>query len=175
MRRREKMTKKLRNITTKSLEVLAGASLLAMVILTTWQVFTRYLLHSPSSWSEELVSYLFAFASLFGAAIVSGERNHMNIPVLVEKMNHKLQILFGVLAEIVALIFAGAILIYGGVKISTLAMGQMTSALSVPIGIFYVVMPVTGILILLYSVLNIIEIIKGDITPLPSHEESEDK
>ena len=169
------MTKKLRNITTKSLEVLAGASLLAMVILTTWQVFTRYLLHSPSSWSEELVSYLFAFASLFGAAIVSGERNHMNIPVLVEKMNHKLQILFGVLAEIVALIFAGAILIYGGVKISTLAMGQMTSALSVPIGIFYVVMPVTGILILLYSVLNIIEIIKGDITPLPSHEESEDK
>ena len=78
--------KTLRNVLTKLLNVLAGVSFIAMVVLTCWQVFTRYVLQNPSSWSEELVSYLFAWASLLGASLVTGERGHMNIPILVEKM-----------------------------------------------------------------------------------------
>ena len=46
----------------------------------------------------------------------------------------------------------------------------MTSSLGISIGVFYVVMPVAGVLILLYSVLNIIGILKGELTPLPSEE-----
>ena len=52
--------KQLRNALTHLLNGLAGLSFLAMVVLTCWQVVTRYLLQNPSSWSEELVSYLFA-------------------------------------------------------------------------------------------------------------------
>ena len=77
--------KKLRNLLNTILRGLAGISFLAMVVLTCWQVFTRYILKSPSTWSEELVSYLFAWASLMGAAIVTSERGHMNIPILVER------------------------------------------------------------------------------------------
>ena len=29
-----------------------------MTLLTCWQVFTRYVLNNPSTWSEELVGYL---------------------------------------------------------------------------------------------------------------------
>lgn len=50
--------KQLRKQLTKLLNGLAGISFLAMVILTCWQVFTRYILKNPSTWSEELVSYL---------------------------------------------------------------------------------------------------------------------
>ena len=52
---------KVRNTLSNVLNVLAGGSFLAMVVLTCWQVFTRYILQNPSSWSEELVSYLFAW------------------------------------------------------------------------------------------------------------------
>ena len=166
---------KLRKCVNQTLEILAGGSLLAMVVLTSWQVITRYLFKNPSTWSEELVSYLFAFASLFGAAIVSGERNHMNIPILIERMGHKMQIVYGILGELVAAVFSLAILMYGGIKISMLAMGQMTSSLHLPIGVFYIVMPVTGVLILLYSVLNIIEIAKGKIAPLPPYTKENEK
>ena len=48
----------LRKLLDQVLHVLAGGSFLAMVALTCWQVFTRYILKNPSSWSEELVSYL---------------------------------------------------------------------------------------------------------------------
>ena len=59
----------LRKVLTGLLNILAGGSFLVMVALTCWQVFTRYVLGSPSSWSEELVSYMFAWMSLLGASI----------------------------------------------------------------------------------------------------------
>ena len=63
--------KQLRNALTHLLNGLAGVSFLAMVVLTCWQVVTRYLLQNPSSWSEELVSYLFAWMALLGASLVT--------------------------------------------------------------------------------------------------------
>jgi TRAP-type C4-dicarboxylate transport system permease small subunit len=64
-----------------------------------------------------------------------------------------------ILAEVIAFLFAAIILVYGGIQITTLAMGQMTSALGVPIGIFYIVLPVSGVLNIAYTVLNIIDIL----------------
>lgn len=156
--------KQVRNFLNKVLDVLAGASFLAMVALTCWQVFTRYLLKNPSSWSEELVSYLFAWMSLFGASIVVGERGHMNIPILVEKMGDNARRALAIFAEIVAFAFSAVILVYGGVQITSLAMGQMTSSLGVPIGVFYIVLPLSGIINLVYTVLNIIGIANGSIS-----------
>lgn len=62
--------KQLRSILNQILNVLAGVSFLAMVALTCWQVFTRYILQHPSSWSEELVSYLFAWMALLGLSLI---------------------------------------------------------------------------------------------------------
>ena len=153
----------LRKLLNTILNVLAGTSFLAMVLLTCWQVFTRYILGNPSSWSEELVAYLFAWSSLFGAALVTGERGHMNIPILVEKMNPGVQKVLAIFGELVACTFAVVILLYGGVQIVSLAMGQMTSSLGVPVGVFYIMLPVCGVLNLIYTVLNIIDIANGNI------------
>lgn len=150
--------KQLRKYLNYALNILAGGSFLAMVLLTCWQVFTRYVLQNPSSWSEEMVSYLFAWMSLFGASIVVGERGHMNIPILVERMGTKGRKFFAIFAELVACVFAGVILVYGGLQITNLAMGQMTSSLGIPVGIFYVVLPLSGVLNIIYTILNIVDI-----------------
>ena len=149
----------LRKFLNRTLHVLAGVSFLAMVALTCWQVFTRYILQNPSSWSEELVSYLFAWMSLLGASIVVGERGHMNIPIVVERMGEKGRKFFSIFSEIVACLFAGVILVYGGIQITSLAMGQMTSALGLPIGVFYIVLPLSGVINMIYTILNIIDIV----------------
>ena len=154
--------KELRKVLNKILNVLAGVSLLAMVVLTCWQVFTRYVLKNPSSWSEELVSYLFAWASLLGASLITGERGHMNIPVIVERMSGKMHKFFGIIGELIAFAFSSIILVYGGISITKLAMGQMTSSLGVAVGVFYVVLPLCGVLNMVYTVLNIVDISKGN-------------
>lgn len=163
----------LRKILNSVLNILAGGSFLAMVALTCWQVFTRYILKDPSPWSEELVSYLFAWMSLFGASIVVGERGHMNIPIVVERMGEKAQKGFAIFAEIVAFLFAAVILVYGGVQITSLAMGQMTSSLGVAIGVFYIVLPVSGVINMIYTILNIIGILNGSIKATAAEAEKE--
>ena len=151
--------KAFRNGITRALNVLAGVSFLAMVILTCWQVLTRYVLKDPSTWSEERVGYLFAWMSLMGASLVTCGRGHMNIPILVEKCSVGVQKILNCLGELIAFLFSAVILTFGGFQITSLAMGQMTSSLGVPIGIFYIVLPLCGILNMIYTILNIIDIL----------------
>lgn len=151
----------IRKLLNKFLNFLAGVSFAAMVILTCWQVFTRYILKNPSPWSEELVSYLFAWMALIGASVVTGERGHMNIPIVVDKMGDKSKKVFLIIAEIIAFLFSAVILVYGGVKITSLAMGQLTSSLGVAIGWFYIVLPLCGVLNMIYSLFNVVDICRG--------------
>mgnify|MGYP000136263641 FL=1 len=152
---------KIKTVLTKALNGVAGMSFIVMVALTCWQVFTRYVLKNPSTWSEELVSYLFAWMSLLGASIVTSESGHMNIPVLVDRLNPQMRSYMRILHELIALLFSLTILVYGGWQISRLAMGQMTSSLGVPVGIFYFVMPLCGVLNIIYTIINIAEIAKN--------------
>ena len=153
--------KHVRVVLNTVLAVLGGGSFAVMVALTCWQVFTRYVLGAPSTWSEELVGYLFAWMALFGACLVTGERGHMNIPILGDMAPGAGKKALLCLAEIIAFLFSAVILVYGGLRITKLAMGQMTSALGVPVGVFYAVLPLCGGINLLYTAMNLVEIIRN--------------
>ena len=82
----------------------------------------------------------------------------MNIPIVTDHFTPGIQKLLAIFGELIAFAFSLIILVYGGIKITSLAMGQMTSALGVTVGVFYVVMPLCGILNMIYTVLNIVHI-----------------
>ena len=164
---------KLRKALDKLLSVLAGGSMAVMVILTTYQVITRYIFKAPSTWSEELVGYLFGWSTMFGATIVSGERGHMRIPINIDRFSPTLRKAFHIFGEVLAFLFSATILVFGGYQVSNLAMGQQTSSLGVAVGVFYWVMPICGVVILRYSVMNIIGIANGSINLDASDEATE--
>ena len=164
---------KLRKALDKLLSVLAGGSMAVMVILTRYQVITRYIFKAPSTWSEELVGYLFGWSTMVGATIVSGERGHMRIPIIIDRFSPTLRKAFHIFGEVIAFLFSATILVFGGYQVSNLAMGQQTSSLGVAVGVFYWVMPICGVVILLYSVMNIIGIANGSINLDASDEATE--
>ena len=106
-----------------------------------------------------------------GASLITSERGHMNIPVVVERLPLPAKKAFAILAELVGFLFSAVILVYGGVQITSLAMGQMTSSLGVAIGVFYIVLPLSGALNMIYTAMNIRDIWTGTIPPLPVSEE----
>lgn len=116
---------KLRNTLNKVLNLLAGLSMTVMVVLTTYQVIVRYIFNSPSTWSEELVGYLFGWSTMLGATIVSGERGHMNIPVLVDRFNPIMRKAFHIFAEVIAFLFSVIILVYSVLNIIGIANGSI--------------------------------------------------
>ena len=151
--------KQLRNIIDIVMRGLNAAAMAFLTLLVIWQVFTRYILNHPSTWSEELAAYMFAWVTVFGAAYVFGKREHMNIPVVVERFSPINQNSLQILAETLNLIFALTVMVYWGYEITKLTMGQMSSSLSLPMGYFYLCIPISGIFIALYSVLNIKDIL----------------
>ena len=50
-----------------------------MVINVLWQVFSRFILGDPSSYTEELARYLMIWVGVLGAAYVSGKNKHVAI------------------------------------------------------------------------------------------------
>lgn len=128
-----------------------------LVLLVTWQVFTRFVLNNPSVISEELAKYCFVWLVLFGSAFVFGERGHMAIEFLKDKLPEKIKSVVEIFIELVIIVFATLVLIKGGFDATSMTMGQLSAALQIPIGYLYAALPTSGVIIVFYCVNNIFE------------------
>lgn len=61
-----------------------------------------------------------------------------------------------------ALLAAALVLVYGGIEITKLTSSQVTASLGVPMSYIYSVIPVTGVLIVTYNIINITELLSQD-------------
>ena len=71
----------------------------------------------------------------------------------------KLTILNSII-EIIIIAFALIVMVYGGISITSLSMTQKTASLGIPMGYVYIVIPITGVVIAVYGVLNVICLIR---------------
>ena len=133
----------------------------AMVVIGTYQIVTRYVFNSPSTVSEELLTYSFTWMSLLISAYVFGKRDHMRVAFLADKLRGTPRTVLEVCIEALTVAVAAVVLFYGGMTIMQLTMTQKTASLGVPMGIIYTVVPVTGALISIYGLLNIADLITG--------------
>lgn len=132
-----------------------------MVVVGTYQILVRYLFNKPSTVSEELLTYAFTWMSLLAAAWVFGKREHMRMGFLADKLDDGKKQVLDLVIEGIIMIFAAIVLVYGGIQITSLTMSQKTASLGIPMGYVYVVVPVCGILILIYGGLNLADLING--------------
>ena len=57
-----------------------------MVVVGTYQIGTRFIFNSPSTVSEELLTYSFAWMALLSAAYIFGKRDHMRMGFVADKV-----------------------------------------------------------------------------------------
>ena len=79
----------LRKIIDKSLEWLLVFLMSILVLDVLWQVASRYIMNSPSSYTDELAGFLLIWVGLFGAAYVAGKREHLAIDLLLQRSSDK--------------------------------------------------------------------------------------
>lgn len=151
--------KSLRNFLDKVIIGICVILFAFMTVVGTYQILTRYVFKAPSTVSEELISYSFAWMSMFAASYIFGKRDHMRMVFFVEKYNKKTQTSIGILSEIVILVFAVLVLIWGGISITSLTMTQTTPALRISMGYVYSVIPTCGFITAVYSLLNISDLL----------------
>lgn len=132
-----------------------------MVVVGTYQIVTRYFFNSPSTISEELLTYSFTWMALLSSALVFGKRDHMRMGFIADKLTGTPKKVLEIVIELMILVFTAGVMVWGGYTIMQLSMTQITASLGIPMGVVYIVLPLSGVLIVIYSVLNIIDLAKG--------------
>lgn len=145
---------------TKVLEIICIIFFVFITIIGTYQIITRYVFNDPSTISEELLTYSFTWLSLLSASLVFGKKDHMRMGYFADKFNEKNQKRLALFSEILVLVFSAAVLIYGGIAITSLTATQVTASLGVPMSYVYIILPISGVITIIYNIINIIELIK---------------
>lgn len=131
-----------------------------LVLDVLWQVISRYLLSSPSSFTDELAGFLLIWVGVLGAAYVAGRKEHLAIDILVQKSPPGRQRILLYLIHSLIFLFALSVMVTGGVILmyTRFALGVKSAALQLPLGYVYIVLPISGFIIMFYEVLHIINL-----------------
>lgn len=133
-----------------------------MTINVLWQVFSRFVLNNPSSFTEELARYTLVWLGVLGAGYAVGQRLHLAIDLLSHKLHGKYKIYLEIIINISILFFASTVMLIGGFRLVsiTLSLNQISASLQIPLGYVYLVIPISGLIIIFYVIYFILNAIK---------------
>jgi TRAP-type C4-dicarboxylate transport system permease small subunit len=154
---------------------LAGALVLVMVCIllsVSWQVISRYLLKDPSSVTEELARFLLIWVGMLGAVYAYRTNSHLGLNLVLDKMSVKFKQLTLVLIQLLVIVFSALVLVYGGYELVdlTFELKQISAALSINMGVVYAVLPISGILLIIYSLVNLRDLFSGKMIKITTKE-----
>ncbi|BFM13225.1 TRAP transporter small permease [Simiduia litorea] len=139
---------------------LALALLMTAIVLdVSWQVITRFVMTKPSSYTEELAGFLLIWIGILGAAYAFRLKAHLGLDLVTAKLTGTRAQVIEIIGWVVCFIFSAAVMVYGGLRLVllTLELNQISAALGVKMGYVYCAVPLSGLLICLYSLVFIAE------------------
>lgn len=144
------------------LEVFLVFLMSILVVDVLWQVFSRYLLSSPSSFTDELAGFLLIWVGVLGAAYVAGRQEHLAIDILLQKSPPARRKKIQYFIHVVIFLFSLSVMVVGGVILmyTRFVLQVKSAALQLPLGYVYIILPISGLIIMYYEVIHILELKK---------------
>ncbi|HTO05280.1 MAG TPA: TRAP transporter small permease [Opitutus sp.] len=137
-----------------------------MVINVVWQVLTRFVFPTPSSFTDELARYSMIWLGLLGAAYCSGQKSHLALDLVPMNLTGARRRWLEIFIQVTILGFAAAVLVGGGGRLVWISweLGQTSAALQIKLAYVYLALPITGVLIAFYAVLDLFAAIRSTFT-----------
>lgn len=139
---------KIKQVVDKALERLLIAIISCMFVLVLLQVFTRFVLDAPLSWTEELARYLMVWMGFLGAGIGLKYGLHMSLGILSDRLKGKPKLVMHVLSHVLTLGIGVLICVYG-YKIMLSGRERLSMALQFKMQYVFIVIPISGVIIIL--------------------------
>lgn len=154
------------NWVNKILEWLLIIIFALLVLDVLFQVFSRYILGTSFTWTEEFARFSLIWLTILGAAYLNAKREHLSMDFLYQKFSVTNKKRASVLIEIFILLFALIVMVIGGFNLvyTTLHLEQLSGTLRVPLGYVYAIMPISGLLIICFSIYHISNILTNKIS-----------
>lgn len=122
-----------------------------MVVLVSYQVFERYVLHYTPPWSEELSVYLMIWFGIIGIAAGVRRDSHMALHFFADLMPKTVQRVLEFVKYALVLGYTSVLLIEG-LKMVELTMSQRSPAMGMPVGFVYLALPVSAAIMIIFTI-----------------------
>ncbi|EON76392.1 TRAP-type C4-dicarboxylate transport system, small permease component [Lunatimonas lonarensis] len=157
---------KAKNAIDRIVSLLLIVIMAVMVFNVTWQVLSRYVVQSPSSYTDELSRYLLIWLGMLGAAYVAGKNEHLAIDIFPQKVHGLAKKRLMVFIHLAIIAFVVPVMIMGGGNLVyiTYTLQQKSATLGLPLAFVYLIIPVSGVLVLFYQIVEILKTLRQPIT-----------
>jgi TRAP-type C4-dicarboxylate transport system permease small subunit len=150
----------LRRASDKLLEIAAMAMFLLLIVVTFFQVLSRYFFPVPISFTEELGRFLFIWVSFLGTAIVMGRDEHIRLDLFQGRVSKRATDVLRIIVYVLIALLSAIILI-ATPALLRIASRQTAAVSRLSMGVVYLVLPVSALLTMLYSLSHLIKTAKG--------------
>jgi TRAP-type C4-dicarboxylate transport system permease small subunit len=128
-----------------------------LVLDVLFQVFSRYILRTSFTWTEEFARFSLIWMTIVGAAYLNAKREHLSMDFLYQKFSASNKKIASILIEVLIFLFAAIVMVIGGFNLvyTTLHLEQLSGTLRIPLGYVYAILPISGLLIMCFSIHHI--------------------
>ncbi len=152
------MQTRLNKVTNRIERTLTAFSAILMAVLSLivcWQVFARYVLQKSPIWVEEFSVTAIMWIGLLGAASAVWSGDHMKLEFVAKKLPR----IGGLVLELLidaAIGYFSLFLFKQGVNLTAATWTSQMSTIPLPIGLTYLVLPVSAAFMVLFAILRIV-------------------
>ena len=147
-------------ILNRFLETVLAILVALMVVGCFWQVITRFLLHNPSKYTEELLRYMLIWLTMLGVPYAYGKESDLSINLITRTFKPKNLTRTKIGIEFLVLFISVFVMIAGGVMVTLNSAGQISPAMELPMQVYYICVPISGVLMVLYCLQRLITFAK---------------
>lgn len=133
---------------------------IVMTVSATAQVITRMIFGSAWGWTDEMCRYTLVWTAFFSASYGVRRGSHLAIDIIINVVPKIVQKVFSAFSLCITMI-AAYFLVYYGFELSFKTFGSRSTVLNLPIGGVYLAIPLSGILIFFFAIIDLIELVSG--------------
>lgn len=151
---------RLREIINRVIFIIGTILLTAITITVAWQVISRYVFNNPSIFTDELARFLLMWIGMLGTTYAFGSKSHLSMDFFHTLLKKETVKKIKIALPILGIIFIGSVMVGGGTLLTLNTMQQLSPVLYIPMGYVYLILPITGIINILYLVGYIVDEMK---------------
>ena len=154
------------------LMVICGVLCFGFSLSVTADIFTRTIGH-PWLWLQEATSTLFIYAIFIGSAVATRRNDHLYLTAISESMHGTPRLIVEILIRLVVLAVAGCLIYYGYINYLR-GFGSFRLPSNTPIASLYAIIPLSGVLIGLFTIEQLVNGLRNGFDHPEPPEESVD-
>ena len=140
---------------------LAVIGLIAVILCVQWQVIGRYIFNDTPTWAEGLALQLVLYVTALGVAVGVRDAGHIGLDSLVSLLPESMRLKLEILIHALVALFGG-IMAWSGWIWTQLKWTDIKPMMGVPVGMDYLALVVSGVLIVLFSIEHIVALLRDE-------------